>query len=404
MSVIKEEVKSPAADPKAKTADPAPEPIKQPEDPLTSTPVNEKSYTGSSAQKFTPEQLQVDIPDFIPDVPPPTPGDQPKAYGPPGSDNGGGSTSGGSAQPKQEKKPFNPDLKDLSDSEKSDKAKKMAMGILRGYKLLNMQGEKYVKISQKRINKLQMNGEVDLTINVPWEMGETVQLSDFFNEYNKSCDGVFAVTPEFENDVMPPLTRVLAKRGHGWSDEQSLLFMFGEDLVTKAMQFRELRSSLSQVISFAREQTEATRHRPQTRPAPMAPQPAAAQAYQPSAPVAAPATAPIHVAQDPVIQQPQASTLQQEALNKNIIKQGGSTNLAMPTYGNPKRMKGIDKVAKEQVLMDSGGKTTAKTLIKKHSDIVANRPTANVVGVPTGGKKKAGRPKGAKNKFPKKNI
>jgi hypothetical protein len=368
-------------------------------DPLMSEAVIEKSYTNKGTS-FTPAELAADIPEFIPEVPPPPrpgtasgpsipqPGDSPYSGG--GDDGMSGGDDSGSVPKK--KKAFNPALEDLSDAEKMDKAKKMAEGIMKGYGLLNFQAEKLVKISEKKITRLQTKGEIDLSIQVPWEMTEYVGLGEFFKEFNSSCDGSFAVTQKFTDDVMPPLTRVLAKRGHGWSDEQQLIWLFGEDIFTKVLHFRELRSSLNTVIQFAKEQTALMRQHPQ-RPAAAAPPPPPSPG-----PAPAPASVPADDYAVTAAPEPEGQTLQQAALSKNLMKQGAINAKGMPVYGAAKKLQDLQYVATQQEKLEDAmdGNSKAKAILTRHKKTVKARPVLSTV--PDGSKKKRGRPAGAKNK------
>ncbi len=71
--------------------------------------------------------------------------------------------------------------------------------------------------------------------------------------------------------MKPPLARVLAKKGYGLTDEQTLLFMFGQDIIFKGMKFTQMKQQTNEILKFARQQTEAGRSRPQqpvTQPMP----------------------------------------------------------------------------------------------------------------------------------------
>jgi hypothetical protein len=374
----------PAAPSEAQTA--APGASVATADPLLSGGnVNTKAYSGAGASgDYSPEEMMADIPEFTP--PPPSGGAKTADGGPatPGMDDYDDEEESGSGSKKKEKKSFNPDMEDLSDAEKKSAAEKMAQGIMTGYKFLNNQGERLLKISDKKIAKLQMQGDIDVSLTVPWDMNQMISLGDYFSEYNKQCDGIFVVDKDFESSVMPPLTRVLAKRGHGWSDEHYLMFMFGQDVLRKGMQFREIKSSLNQILHFAKEQTELQRRVPtqQVVHQPAPPQEPPQYAHQPETVVHQPPPAPPRTMQERAIQNADITT--------------AKTKSGLPQYGTRGKVKRINQAAH---VAENAGKpvknprTAAKEIIDK-----SKRKVQELNPIPSGEKKGRGRPPGSKNK------
>lgn len=216
--------------------------------------VNEKPYSQISVG-VTQEQLNSVIPE-------PTYAPNPietnrDVYGSLGGDRGGASSGGGSGASST---PINPSLNEVGSQEKKEAASHMAKLIMDGYEGLNKAANSLVQVSPKQIRKLQAEGELDMTVQIPYEMGSTISFGEFVQEFNEQNKETFVVTKEFKKDVMPVLTRVLEKRGAGLTDEQYLMFAFGKDIAVKAFLGFQIKSSLNDVINLGKEFTEMKRN------------------------------------------------------------------------------------------------------------------------------------------------
>jgi hypothetical protein len=217
--------------------------------------VNEKPYSQISVG-VTQEQLNNVIPE-------PTYAANPietnrDVYGSLGGDRGGSGSSGGGSG--SSSTPINPSLNEVGSQEKKEAASHMAKLIMDGYEGLNKAANSLVQVSPKQIRKLQAEGELDMTVQIPYEMGNTISFGEFVQEFNEQNKETFVVTKEFKKDVMPVLTRVLEKRGAGLTDEQYLMFAFGKDIAVKAFLGFQIKSSLNDVINLGKEFTEMKRN------------------------------------------------------------------------------------------------------------------------------------------------
>jgi hypothetical protein len=315
--------------------------------------VNEKSYAGGGAGQapvqdiaepvFAPPKLDMN-----------TAPSKEELSGSKKSGNNNSSTSSAASQP------FNQEMNELSDPEKKKAAEQAALFAMSMYKGAHIWANaNLVQISEKKINKLQMEGEIDLNIPVPYSHHGMVRLGEFITEYNGQAGEILVVEKEFEEAVMPPLTRVLAKRGAGMSDEQFLLFMLGQDVIKKGIMISQMKGQVKDILSFAREQTAAARMRPVVN-APV---------------VAMHAVKEEPLVQEPVVRQPQGTTLQEQALNKVRVDGAGSEGTILPDlHGSPERVNSM------QALMEKD----ASEQLKKHK----TRQALQNGGIPKPRKKK----------------
>lgn len=163
------------------------------------------------------------------------------------------------------KEPANPDLKNLSKKDTQMASQQMAKLILQGYSWMHDFANKGLQVSEKKLNKLQADGEINLNAMIDYDYGKKVRAGDFFQEYNRQVSGILQVSDEFKEEVTPVLERVLTKRGIGLTDDQMLIYMFGKDIASKSIIFFQQKTQLNYMIQSIK---EATANIPPTPPPP----------------------------------------------------------------------------------------------------------------------------------------
>jgi len=237
------------------------EPPKSAYNPLLET-VNDKSYSMGNVNA-TQEQLMGAIPEPV---------YQPQNIG--GRENPyktireGGSPNSGSSP--SEPPPVNPSMNQIPDADKKEGAKHLAKLIIDGYEQLHTFANQGLQFSQKRLRRLESEGEIDLSIPVPDGYGNTLTAGGFIQEFNEQSKDALTVTPQFKKEVSPVLERVLAKRGAGLTDEQMLIYMFGKDIAIKGVVFYQMRGQMNDMIEIIKEQTAAFKSGQYTPPTPKA--------------------------------------------------------------------------------------------------------------------------------------
>jgi len=171
----------------------------------------------------------------------------------------------------KKREPVNPEFSGLPKKDKEMAASHMAKLILQGYEWIHDLGNKGLKVSEKKLNKLQAEGEMNLNAMIDYDYGKKMRAGDFFKEYNQQVEGILKVSDEFKEEVTPVLERVLAKRGVGMTDEQLLMFMFGKDIAAKSMMFFQQKQQLNFMIQSIKEAT-AGQFVQQASPQPQQPQ------------------------------------------------------------------------------------------------------------------------------------
>jgi len=225
-------------------------------------PVNEKSYTRPNVS-FDPSEINTPIPEPV--------------FTPPPIEK--------KTEEKREKKPiepFNEQLNDLPNKEKSASSEQMATMIIEGYALICGLVEKSLVISDKKVRKLEMDGDVDMNLTVQFPNNIQLTFKEFVDEFNKQAEGTLAVTDDFKNEVRPVLIRILQKKGIGLTDEQFLIFIFAKDVITKGFQFAALKSQINEMIEMMKNQTlEYRRYNSGSVPPPPPPPPSPEPTYTP---------------------------------------------------------------------------------------------------------------------------
>lgn len=179
----------------------------------------------------------------------------------------GGSASGGSGQS------FNPTMNELSDKDKQEGAAHLAKLMVDGYEQLHVFGNKALQISQKKLQALEAEGEIDLSVQVPFEYGKTIPAGELIQEVNEQNKDILTVSKEFKKEVTPLLTKILAKRGAGLTDEQKLTYLVVKDLAVKGIIIYQVRNTTNELINVIKDYTAAYKGGGSTTPTPPPPPP-----------------------------------------------------------------------------------------------------------------------------------
>lgn len=181
----------------------------------------------------------------------------------------------------RKREPINPEMKSIPKKETEFAAKQAAQMIIQGYEWAHGFANNGLKISERKLNQLQAEGEINLNAMISYEYGTTMRAGEFFQVYNQQVTNVLTVSDEFKEEVTPVLERVLAKRGIGLTDEQYLMYLFGKDIAAKSVLFFQHRATLNHMLEtikaastsqYAQQapspQPQPQRERPQQRPEP----------------------------------------------------------------------------------------------------------------------------------------
>lgn len=169
-----------------------------------------------------------------------------------------------------EQRPFNPQYNELPNKDKMEAAEKMADTIIDGYAFLTSKAGNLSKISEKKLNKEIAEGHIDSKLELPIDFNETATIFEMVQEFNQSVDIALSTDQEFKDKVRPPLTRVLAKKGFGMTDEHLLMYLFGRDMVVKTTMVLSLKSESKNILQGLRDKTQELRPIP-AMPTPLAP-------------------------------------------------------------------------------------------------------------------------------------
>lgn len=151
--------------------------------------------------------------------------------------------------------PVNPDMKHLGKKDTEMAAGYAAKLIMQGYEWMHDLGNKFLQVSEKKLNKLQADGEINLNAMIDYDYGKKIRAGDFFKEYNNQNKDLLQVSDEFKAEAMPLLEKVLAKRGIGMTDEQMLIFVFGKDIAAKSMIIFQQKAQINLMIASIKEAT-----------------------------------------------------------------------------------------------------------------------------------------------------
>ena len=174
-------------------------------------------------------------------------------------------------QEEKKKEPINPEMRNLSKKDTEMAASHMVKMVISGYEWLHVLANKSLQISERRLQKMQDAGELNLNAMIDYDYGKKLRAGDFFKEYNNQTKDVLEVSDEFKEEITPVLERIFAKRGIGMTDEQLALFIIGKDVAGKAMIWFQMKQQTNYILKSIAEASLAS-YSPPPAPSP-APEP-----------------------------------------------------------------------------------------------------------------------------------
>lgn len=243
------------------------------------SPVNEKAYTTMSVDA-DPSKLQTAIPQ--PDSIANRVSPNENAYGMLGdmSMAGGGGVGGGGGNPNSGAAPLNPAMNGIPSAEKKMGAEQLAKLLVDAYEQLNIFANRGLQISPRKVRKLVADGEIDLSVQVPYDYGKTISAGEFIETINEQNKDIFSVSKEFKREITPPLVRILEKRGAGLTDEQFVGYMLGKDVLLKGFMAFGVMGAIKDAIEVIKEYTIAAKEGGYVTPPPTAARPETTADYE----------------------------------------------------------------------------------------------------------------------------
>jgi hypothetical protein len=242
---------------------------------------------------------------------------------------------------------FNPRLEELDNKEKKFASDGMADIILDGYEKLHDIGNKFVEISEFQFQKKVVEGEINPNLEIPFDAeGNTISPLEFIQEFNKQSSEAITLDPSFKPKVKPVLSRVLAKRGIGMTDEQQLAYYFLSDAVPKVAQLFALKKQTKMIFEMLQMQTQMM-GAPAPNPNYTVPKQEQTESFS----------------QDDLerVRNEERDRLKAEMAEKrNPRARKPRTQNNMPTFGDPEILKKLDEIAEEEKKQRAEKTGTAK--------------------------------------------
>lgn len=342
-------------------------------DPLAGEAVNEKVYSKANAT-LTQAEILNDIPEPSYMPPPPSGNDDDEFdLDERPMDKGKKNTEKPGKQQPPKPEGIMPELNELDDDDKREAAKRLAETLLDGYEWAKGFGNSMCRISDKKIRRAIANGEINPNVQIPWTGGEWIKFTHFVDDFNEQAASSLKADPKFRKKIMPPLVRVLQKKGAGMSDEAFIMVTIGQDLAVSAGIVFQMRQTIKEVFAMAAEQSALMGNPNVTSQQQQAPRTTTPPINTPE-PQQEPVNA-IHQEQGFNIEsntagfgEPEEATVPVVQMHSNVaqddpditrVTQVGRTSdgfahverdSAMPQFGNPETLSRLEKEGREEVV------------------------------------------------------
>jgi hypothetical protein len=224
-------------------------------------------------KEYTKPNVTINPKDFESDIP------EPSLTPPPMMGMGGSLNEEDKKKKVEPREPINKEYNQMSSKDKNDASERLVEMCITGYKALNTFVDSRIQFDEKKLNKMAIEGEIDMNMEVPISQTDSVTLQEFVREYNDQSKGTISVSKEFEDEIRPPLKRIFAKRGVGMTDEQYVGYVLIKDIIAKGFIVRQSMSVKKEYLEMFKEQTMLLRQGAQMPQAPTPPPPQ--QTYTP---------------------------------------------------------------------------------------------------------------------------
>ena len=169
-------------------------------------------------------------------------------------------------EPSAFEKITNPAMTDLDNKESKFASAQLVDTILDGYEMLHQLGAKASKISEDKVTKMVLSGEIDSEVRIPVSETDDLNALEYVDMHNQQADELFEYDKSFNDKVRPTMIRVFQKKGWGVSDEQFLMFAFGKDIATKcvmAFSFKKTANLMLENFALMTSQNKQAMQQPQ---------------------------------------------------------------------------------------------------------------------------------------------
>lgn len=175
--------------------------------------------------------------------------------------------------------PLNPDLKRAPKKEVNRAAEHLVDLVINAYSGMIKWSNKLLQISEKKLMRLQAEGEINLSALIDYDFGKKMPIGQFVKEYNEQVGTTLSVSDDFKEQIRPLLIEIFAERGIGLSKENMVLALIVQDVAGHAIMFTQQKQQQAQMLEFMKQASAAQNYTPPPPPPPS--QPAQAAASEP---------------------------------------------------------------------------------------------------------------------------
>lgn len=150
---------------------------------------------------------------------------------------------------------------ELPDKDKLAAAEATADMILTIYCQVKAQIPNWISISEKKLNKLQKEGLINLKLNIqasPYSP-EVISVGAFIQNFNTTLFPPFQTNPQFIEQIKPPLVRILLKNNAVMSDDSIVIFFLIQDAVGVVVNVVQCMGQRNEMLDHLKTLTEQSK-------------------------------------------------------------------------------------------------------------------------------------------------
>lgn len=150
---------------------------------------------------------------------------------------------------------FNSGFTEMPEEDQVDSANMLADVIINAYCGGTRLIPKVVEISDKKLEQLHEDGEIDMYRNIPTHRGshQMITVKNYIGNFNNEISGKFETSEETKQAARPLLAHILKSKGAGMTPEQALIALVAQDLIGKGFALWQGFGQRSEMLNHLRE-------------------------------------------------------------------------------------------------------------------------------------------------------
>jgi hypothetical protein len=154
---------------------------------------------------------------------------------------------------------INSGYNELDDKQKKQSSEQLVDMILDGFEFTHQFAIKNAQVDDDELRGLIIQEKINPNRQIPISDRQSVGVQEFFAEFNNQVADGLSPDPAFRKKIKPPLVRIFQKRGYGLTDEQYVLGLGIQYVITKGMMWSAFKKTSRSILNMLQDEIESAK-------------------------------------------------------------------------------------------------------------------------------------------------